>query len=58
MSIKDSIIDALKEEGFRLQQQVQHLENNLWDTEIAENKLEQHTRRNNIEIQGIQSTWR
>ena len=58
MSIKDSIIDALKDEGFRLQQQVQHLENKLSDTEIAEDKLEQHTRRNNIEIQGIQSTWR
>ena len=56
MSIKDSIIDALKDEGFRLQQQVQHLENKLSDTEIAEYKLEQHTRRNNIEIQGIQST--
>ena len=56
MSIKDSIIDALKDEGFRLQQQVQHLENKLSDTGIAEDKLEQHTRRNNIEIQGIQST--
>ena len=55
MSIKDSIIDALKEEGFRLQQQAQHLENKLSDTKIAE-KLEQHMRRNSIEIQGIQST--
>ena len=56
MSIKDSIIDALKEENFRLQQKVQHLENKLSDIEIAENKLEQYTRRNNIEIQGIPST--
>ena len=53
MSIIGSIIDALKEENFRLQQKVQHLENKLLDVEIAENKLEQYTRRNNIEIQGI-----
>ena len=44
MSIKDSIIDALKEGNFRLQQKVQHLENKLSDI------------RNNIEIQGIPST--
>ena len=43
-SIKGSIIDAHKEESFRLQQQVQHLENKLSVTEIAENKLEQYTR--------------
>ena len=36
--------------------EVQHLENKLSDVEIAENKLEQHTRRNNIEIQGIPSS--
>ena len=56
MDIKDSIIDTLKEENFRLQQKVQHLEKKLSDTDIAENKLEQYTRRNNIEIQGIPST--
>ena len=56
MSIKDSIIDALKEGNFRLQQKVQHLENKLSDIEIVKNKLQQHTRRNNIEIQGIPST--
>ena len=55
-SIKDSIIDALKEENFRLQQKVQHLEKKLSDVEIAENKLEQYTRRKNIEIQGIPSS--
>ena len=55
-SIKDSIIDALKEENFWLQQKVQHLENKLPKVEIPENKLEQHTRRNNIEIQGIPSS--
>ena len=56
ISIKDSIIDALKEKNFRLQQKVQHLEKKLSDIEIAENKLEQYTRRNNIEIQGIPSS--
>ena len=56
MSIKDSIIDALKEENFRLQQKVQHLEKKLSDIEIAENKLEHYTRRNNIEIKGVPSS--
>ena len=56
MSIRDSIIDALKEKYFRLQQKVRHLEKKLSDIEIAENKLEQHTRRIKIEIQGISST--
>ena len=56
MSIKDSIIEALKEENFSLQQKVQYLGNKLSDTEIAENKLEQYMRRNDIEIQGIPST--
>ena len=39
MSIKDSIIDALQEENFRLWQKIQHLENKLSDVEIADNKL-------------------
>ena len=56
MSIKDSITDAFKEENFRLQQKVQHLQNKLSDIEIAENKLEQYMSRNNTEIQGIPST--
>ena len=56
ISIKDSIIDALKEKNFRLQQKVQHLEKKLSDIEIAGNKLKQYTRRNNTEIQGIPSS--
>ena len=35
MSIKDSLIDALKEKNFRLQQKVQYLEKKLSDIEIA-----------------------
>ena len=46
----------LNRKNFRLQQKVQHLKNKLSDIEIAENKLEQYTGRNNIEIQGIPST--
>ena len=57
MGIKDSIIDALKEENFRLQQKVQHLENKLSYIEMAENRLEKYTRRNNTEIHGIPSTF-
>ena len=38
MSIKDSTIDAVKEENSRLQQNIQQLEKKLSDTEIAENK--------------------
>ena len=42
--------------SFLKHQKVQHLEKKLSDIEIAENKLEQYTRRNNIEIQGIPSS--
>ena len=56
MSIKDSIIDALKQENFRLQQEVQRLENKLSDTEMAENKFGQYMRRNHLEIQGVPSS--
>ena len=52
---KLNVIDALKEENFRLQQKVQHLKNKLSNIELAENKLEQYMRRNNVEIQGIPS---
>ena len=55
MSIKDSIIDALKQENFRLQQEVQLLENKLSDTEMAENKFGQYMR-NHLEIQGVPSS--
>ena len=52
-SVKDSIIDALEEENLELQKEVRNLENKLREIEIAENKLEQYTRGNNIEIQDI-----
>ena len=53
MSIKDTIIDALKEDNAQLRNKVELLEKKLTEVEISRNKLEQYTRRNNIEIQGI-----
>ena len=53
MSIKDSIIDALKEENMKFQSRVEQLEDKILRMEIAKNNHDQYTRRNNIEIQGI-----
>ena len=53
MSIKDSIIDALKEENMKFQSRVEQLEDMILRMEIAKNNHDQYTRRNNIEIQGI-----
>ena len=53
MSIKDTIIDTLKEDNARLGNKVELLEKKLTEVEISLNKLEQYTRRNNIEIQDI-----
>ena len=53
MSIKDTIIDALKEDNAQLRNKVELLEKKLTEAEISRNKLEHYTRRNNIEIQGI-----
>ena len=53
MSIKDSIIDVLKEENMKFQSRVEQLEDKILRMEIAKNNHDQYTRRNNIEIQGI-----
>ena len=50
MSIKDTIIHVLKKDNAQLRNKVELLEKKL--TEIPNNKLEQYTRKNNIEIQG------
>ena len=55
MSIKDTIIDALKKDNAQLRNKVKLLEEKLTEVEISRNNLEQHTRRNNIEIQGFPS---
>ena len=54
MSIKDSIIDALKEENMKLQSRVEQLERKLLRMKIAKNNHEQYKRRNNM--QGIPAT--
>ena len=55
MSIKDTIIDLLKEVNAHLRNKVELLKKKLLEVEISRNKLEQYTRKNNIEIQGILS---
>ena len=55
MSIKDTIIDLLKEVNAQLRNKVELLKKKLLEVEISRNKFEQYTRRNNIEIQGILS---
>ena len=55
MSIKDAIIDASKEDNAQLRNKVKLLEKKLTEFEISWNNLEQYTRRNNIEIQGVPS---
>ena len=56
MSIKDSIIDALKEENMKLQPWEEQLEDKILRMETAKNNHEQYTRCNNIEILGIPAT--
>ena len=50
MSIKDKIIDALKEDNAQLRNKRKLWEKKLTEVEISRNNLEQYTRRNNIEI--------
>ena len=53
MSIKNTIIDALKEENLKLQNKVKKLEEQLLEIDQKNNHLDQYSRRNNLEIQGI-----
>ena len=55
ISIKDTIIDALKENNAHLRDTVELLEKKLTEVEISHNNLEQYTRGNNTEILGIPS---
>ena len=55
MSIKDTIINALKEDNAQLRNKVELLEKELIEIEISRNNLEKYTRRNNIGIHGIPS---
>ena len=53
MSIKNTIIDALKEENLKLQNKVKKLEDQLLATDEKSNSLDQYSTRNNIEIHCI-----
>ena len=53
MSIKNTIIDALKEENQKLQNKVKKLEEQFLEIDHKSNHLDQYSRRNNFEIQGI-----
>ena len=55
ISIKESIINALKEENKLLKSKVLNLEHKLSQSEAHINSLDQYNRRNNLEIQGIPS---
>ena len=52
ISIKNTIIDALKEENLKLQNKVKKLEEQLLEIDQKNNHLDQYSRRN-LEIQGI-----
>ena len=53
MSVKNTIIDVLKEENLKFQNKVEKLENQLLELDQKNNSLDQYTRSNNLEIQGI-----
>ena len=53
MSIKNTINDALREENLKLQNKVKKLEEQLLGIDQKNNHLDQYSRRNNLEIQGI-----
>lgn len=47
------IINLLKEENLKFQNKVKKLENQLLELDQKNNSLDQYTRSNNLEIQGI-----
>ena len=53
MSVKNTIIDVLREENLKFQNKVKKLENQLLELDQKNNSLDQYTRSNNLEIQGI-----
>ena len=55
ISIKNRIIDAVKEKNLKLQNKVKKLEEQLLGIDQKNNHLDQYSRRNNLEIQGIPS---
>ena len=53
MSIKETITDSLKENYARPRNKVEFLKKKSAEFEISRNTLEQYTRTNNIEFQGM-----
>ena len=51
--VKDSIIEALREENIKLQMKCKSLEAKLFESQKASNKQDQYSRRNNLKIHGI-----
>ena len=57
LSVKDSIITALRDDNKMLQDKVKILEKKkIAESEKSFNRLDQYNRKNNLEIQGIPST--
>ena len=52
--VKDTIIKALKEGNSKLKMKCKNLEAKLSELEKVSNKQDQYTRRNNLEVYGIQ----
>ena len=53
ISIKNTIIDALKEESQNIQNKPKKIEEQFLEIDQKSSHLDQHSRRNNMEIQGI-----
>ena len=53
MSIRDTIINALKEDNAQLRNKVELLEKTLLEVEISRNNLEQYTRRNILKFRAF-----
>ena len=53
MSIKNTVIDALKEENLKLQNKAKKIGKQSWEIDQKNNHLDQYSRRKNLEIQGI-----
>ena len=51
--VKDSIIEALREENMKLQTKCENLEARLFELRKVSNKQDQYSWRNNLEIHGI-----
>ena len=56
MKVKDSVIDALQDDNLKMQKEVEILEEKLSENKLCLIKLDQYSRRSNIEIEGLPSS--